>query len=366
MRGELIETQYEHEALCQKLSAAGILSIDTEFLRVRTYYPKLCLLQIACEGRIFCIDPLAVDLDTENLRTVLRSTSQVKVFHAGRQDIEVLYGCCTEVPRKVFDTQIAAAMLGLGDQIGYADLVEMVNGKTLDKAHTRTDWCQRPLSPEQIQYAVDDVRYLEDIYRYLAEKLEDKGRLPWVFEESEMLSDPALYQNNPESAYKRMSHGQKLSAVGQSVLKELAVWREQMSQTKDLPRNWIVRDSVLATIAQERPDSLGALAGLDGVTKGFVKRYGAGVLKLIRGVVRRQHHPVIWDRDGPLSSDQRALSRQIMAYLRKVSEDSGVSIGLLVSRQDVERLVRGRTDVNLLSGWRADLVGDELNALLAC
>lgn len=364
MRGQLVETQSDLEALCRELSVTRLMSIDTEFLRVRTYYPKLCLLQIASQGEAFCIDPLTVNLDTQSLRHVLRSTDQVKIFHAGRQDIEVLYGCCKEVPSRVFDTQIAAAMLGLGDQIGYADLVEMVVGASLDKAHTRTDWCQRPLRPEQIQYAVDDVRYLEAVYHDLAEKLDKRGRLRWVFEECESLSDPALYECAPESAYKRIGRGQKLEPVGQSVLKELAIWREQTSQVKNLPRNWIVRDSVLATIAHVRPGNLEGLAALDGVSQGFVRRYGASVLKLIQAVLRREHHPVIWKSGAPLDPDQRALCRQIMAYLKQVSTDSGVSISLLGSRQDVERLVRGGRDVSLLSGWRADLVGDELNAIL--
>ena len=364
MRALLIESQNNLEALCHKLSVTGVISIDTEFLRVRTYYPKLCLLQIAGEGQVYCVDPLAVDLDTDVLRGVLRTTDQVKVLHAGRQDIEVLYMCCREVPRKIFDTQIAAAMLGLGDQIGYADLVEIVTGTSLAKAHTRTDWCQRPLSPDQLQYAVDDVRYLEAIYQYLVEKLDARGRLEWVFEESESLSDPGLYEYDPESAYKRMGHGQKLEPIGQSVLKALAVWREQTSQAKDLPRNWVVRDSVLATIAHARPSNQNALAALDGISDGFVKRYGAKIINLVNDVVRWEYHPVIWRQGAPLNPDQRALSRQIMAHLRKVSEDSGVSINLLGSRQDVERLVRGRRDVNLLSGWRADLVGDELYAIL--
>lgn len=364
MRGHLIETQSDFEALCRKLSVTGLMSIDTEFLRVRTYYPKLCLLQIASDEEVICVDPLVVNLDVESWRDALRTADKVKIFHAGRQDIEVLYGCCGTVPRKVFDTQIAAAMLGLGDQIGYADLVEIVVGASLAKAHTRTDWCRRPLSPEQIQYAVDDVRYLEAIYHNLTEKLEARGRLQWVFEECESLSDPSLYKMDPESAYKRIGHGKKLELVSQSVLKELAIWREQTSQTKDLPRNWVVRDSVLAAIAQARPDNLDDLAALDGVSAGFVRRYGPRVLSLTKGVVRREHHPVIWEQGVPLNQKQRALSRQIAAYLKKVSKDSGVSISLLGSRQDVERLARGRRDVSLLWGWRADLVGNELNALL--
>lgn len=365
MHGQLIETQSDFDALCKGLSDTGLIGIDTEFLRVRTYYPKLCLLQIASDEQVFCIDPLYVDLDTGAFRQVLNSSDLIKVFHAGRQDIEVLYGCCGQPPRRIFDTQIAAAMSGLGDQIGYADLVAKVVGASLDKAHTRTDWCQRPLSAEQIQYAVDDVRYLGEIYRHLANRLNEKGRLKWVFEECELLADPALYECDPGLAYKRIGQGRNLTAVSQSVLKELAAWREEVSQNKDLPRNWIIRDSILADIAQAQPRDQQTLAAVEGVSSGFVKKYGTKVIDLIDDVRHRQHHPMIWKRGAPLNSDQRVLFRRIMAYLKKVSGDSGISISLLGTRQDVERLVRGRRDVNLVSGWRADLLGDELNAILA-
>ena len=365
MRCHLIETQTALETLLEKLSPTQVLALDTEFLRVRTYYPKLCLLQVASHGEVYCIDPLVVDLGIDPVRNILLDADKTKIFHAGRQDIEVLYAYCGEVPQNVFDTQVAAAMLGFGDQIGYADLVEIVTGESLAKAHTRTDWCKRPLSPDQIEYAVDDVCYLESIYQFLKIELDKSSRLQWVLEECRAFSDPALYESDPGSAYKRLGHGQKLGPVAQGILKELAKWREQISQSRDLPRNWVVRDDVLATIAREQPESLDDLAELEGVSKTFVRRYGAKVLSLIKGVLRADYHPIIWNKGTPLDADQRVLRKQIMAYLQRVSEETGISMSLLGSRQDVERLVRGRKDVNLLSGWRADLVGDELAQILA-
>ena len=364
MRCHLIETQTALEALFEKLGSTHVIALDTEFLRIRTYYPKLCLLQVASQGDVFCIDPLAVDLDIDLIRDILLDVERTKVFHAGRQDIEVIYAHCGIVPQKLFDTQIAAAMLGLGDQIGYADLVEIVTGKSLPKAHTRTDWCKRPLSPEQIEYAADDVCYLESIYQFLTTKLEKSGRLKWVFEECKAMSAPTLYETDPASAYKRLGQGQRLEPVAQGILKELANWRERTSQSRDLPRNWVVKDDVLATIAREQPESLANLAALEGVSKTFVKRYGSKVLNLIKDVLRADHHPIIWSKGMPLDADQRALRKQIMAYLQSVSKETGISISLLGSRQDVERLVRGRKDVNLLTGWRADLIGDELAQIL--
>ena len=364
MRCHIIENQSALVGLFEKLKAIEVIALDTEFLRVRTYYPRLCLLQVASHGEVFCIDPLTVDLGIDQLRYILLDTDKVKIFHAGRQDIEVLYSHCGDVPQRVFDTQVAAAMLGLGDQIGYADLVEIVTGKSLAKAHTRTDWCRRPLSPEQIEYAVEDVCYLEAIYQFLKTELEKSGRLQWLFEECRALSDPALYETDPESAYKRLGHGQRLEPIAQGILKELAIWREQISQLRDLPRNWIVKDDVLATIARRQPESMDDLAALEGVSKTFVKRYGSRVINLIKDVIHADHHPIIWNKGIPLDADQRALRKKIMTYLKRVSEETGISISLLGSRHDVERLVRGRKDVNLLSGWRADLVGDELSEIL--
>jgi len=365
MRQQLIESREDLEAFWPEMSSTEVLAIDTEFFRVKTYYPKFCLLQVYAREVIYCIDPLALDLNTDDFREVLRAQDKTRIFHAARQDIEVLYGCCKEVPRTVFDTQVAAAMLGLGDQIGYANLVEIVTGKSLTKAHTRTDWCQRPLSPEQIDYAIDDVRYLEEIYNYLGAGLEKCGRLQWVLEECMELSDVSLYDTDPKVAYQRIEHGQALEPTAQSVLKELATWRERTSQRLDLPRNWVVKDKVLESMAQVKPDSPGKLAAVEGVSSKFVRRFGEEVLQLIRDVAYQDHHPVVWPKEQPLSADQRALQKQILDCLRRIAKESGISPSLLGSRHDVAGLVRGRRDVNLKSGWRAQLLGSELDALLA-
>lgn len=365
MQCRIVDTPAELGAVCRSLEAAGLMAMDTEFLRVRTYYAKLCLLQVYAGQDVLCIDPLGVDLNIQPMRRLLLAEDQVKILHAARQDIDVLYGIFGCAPRAVFDTQVAAAMLGLGDQIGYAALVEAVTGETLAKAHTRTDWCQRPLTAEQLDYAVDDVRYLPDIYRYFEAELGKRGRLEWVFEECAALSDPNLYQADPKDAYKRMSQGQKLDPVAQGVLKELAIWRERTSQRRDLPRSWVIKDGALLEVARCRPRSLEHLAELDGVSERFAKKHGPGILELISGVVSRSDHPVVWRRPGPLNDGQRALRKKITAHLEKVSKEAGISSQLLVSRQDVDRLVRGGTDVDLLRGWRAQLLGDELNAILA-
>lgn len=346
------------------MESTKALALDTEFLRIKTYYPRFCLMQVAAGDDVYCLDPLAVDLDNDLLRDLLCAPGRTTVFHAARQDIEVLYQCFEDVPRRVFDTQVAAAMAGLGDQIGYAKLVGIVTGKELEKAHTRTDWCRRPLSRDQIDYAVDDVRYLETVYEYLGSELDKRGRLEWVYEECRPLSDVERYRSDPERAYKRIGFGEKLEPAAQSALRELATWRERTSQIMDLPRNWVMKDDVLAQIALRLPDSREKLANVEGLSDKFVRRHGEAVIGLIRDVLRTGDHSVIWHRKAPLSAEQRALRKQIVDCLRRVAEDAGISPGLLGSREDVSRLVRGNRDTDLLRGWRAQLTGGELEALI--
>ena len=287
-----------------------------------------------------------------------------KVFHSARQDIEVLQRFCGVIPHPVFDTQIAAAMLGIGDQVGYATLVEKVVGKKLAKAHTRTDWCQRPLTPAQIDYACDDVRYLGTLRDFLCEELDKQGRMQWVQEECEALTHPDLYDDAPDNAYQRITNGHKMDPVSQGILKKLATWREQTSQSRDLPRNWVIRDAGLAEISRARPGSIGDLAELEGLPSSFVRRYGTAVVDLVQAVVNETCHPVIWGSSSPLDPGQRAQLKKMINHLRQISEETGISMGLLGSRQEVESLLRGKRDVSLLKGWRGRLVGTELAAML--
>jgi len=363
MHEHLVDTRERLDSFCRKMESVRVMAVDTEFLRVKTYYPRFCLMQIGSGDDVFCIDPVAVDPGTGSLREVLCAPDRTTVFHAARQDIEVLFQCFDDVPRRVFDTQVAAAMVGLGDQIGYASLVSIVTGRDLPKAHTRTDWCRRPLSPEQIEYAVDDVRYLLEIYEQLSAELDKRGRLDWVFEECRSLSDPGLYRAEPAEAYKRIGFGDRLDPVAQSVLRELANWRERTSQLMDLPRNWVVKDTVLAEIAQALPDSQDKLARLEGVSEKFVRRHGEHVVGLVRQALSADSHSVIWRKKTRLSAEQRALQQRIQDCLKRVAVEEGISPGLLSSRQDISRLVHGSRDISLLRGWRAQLLGGELDAL---
>lgn len=364
MHHHIVDSQASLDAFHRKLEPVSVLAIDTEFLRVKTYYPRFCLMQIASGEDVYCIDPLALESGMGPLRELVCKPGRTTVFHAARQDIEVLFQCFGDVPGQVFDTQVAAAMAGFGDQIGYAGLVNALTGCELPKAHTRTDWCRRPLSREQIEYAVDDVRYLETVYELLVSELVRLGRLDWVLEECRSLSEIELYQSDPESAYRRVAHGDRLEPVAQSVLKELAIWRERTSQLVDLPRNWVVKDNLLAQIAQTLPDSREKLAEIEGVSEKFVRRHGEQVIRLVKDALRVDGHKAIWSKKPPLSSEQRALQKQILACVKRVADETGISPGLLGTRQDAARLVRGNREVNLLRGWRAELLGRELEALL--
>jgi len=364
MHDPIVDTPERLDFFFQKMESVSVMAIDTEFLRVKTYYPRFCLMQICSGQDVYCVDPLAFDLGSGPLGKILCASDRTTVFHAARQDIEVLFQCFGDVPPRIFDTQVAAAMAGLGDQIGYANLVEIVTGRVLPKAHTRTDWCQRPLTQEQVEYAVDDVRYLETVYEDLGSKLEKLGRLSWVFEECQPLSDLELYRSDPDLAYQRIGHGEKLEPVAQNVLKELASWREHTSQLKDLPRNWVVKDNLLAQIAQSLPDSLDKLAEIEDVSDKFVRRHGKRITDLVREVLRGGDQSAIWHRKVPLNAEQRVLQKRILDHLQRVAKDTGISQGLLGSRQEVAKLVRGNREVSLLRGWRAELLGSELEALL--
>ena len=364
MHDPIVDTPERLDSFFQEMESVSVMAIDTEFLRVKTYYPRFCLMQICSGQDVYCVDPLAFDLGSGPLGKILCAPDRTTVFHAARQDIEVLFQCFGDVPPRIFDTQVAAAMAGLGDQIGYANLVEIVTGRTLPKAHTRTDWCQRPLTQEQVEYAVDDVRYLETVYEDLGSKLEKLGRLSWVFEECQPLSDVELYRSDPDLAYQRIGHGEKLKPVAQNVLKELASWREHTAQLKDLPRNWVVKDNLLAQIAQSLPDNLDKLAEIEGVSDKFVHRHGERITDLVRDALRGGDQSAIWHRKAPLNAEQRVLQKRILDHLQRIAKDTVISQGLLGSRQEVAKLVRGNREVSLLRGWRAELLGSELEALL--
>ena len=267
MTSDLIATDAALADLCRALEGSEWIALDTEFLRERTYYARLCLIQIGAPGIVACIDPLALE-QLEPLHALLENPDLRKVLHAARQDLEVFNDLRGVVSAPLFDTQIAAAYLGYDDQIGYAALVTAITGVTLDKTHTRTDWSARPLSAAQHRYAEDDVRYLMPVYEALHERLDAAGRLAWVTDDCARLSEPALYANDPAEAWRRLRGGAELPAANQQMLRALAAFRELTAQARNLPRGWVLRDEVLFELARLAPQKHAELASIRGLEDG--------------------------------------------------------------------------------------------------
>jgi ribonuclease D len=349
-------------ALCLRLAPAPWIALDTEFMRVNTYRARLCLIQLATPDEIACVDPLAL-ADIGPLLELLYRPSVVKVLHAARQDLEVLADLHGAPPQPVFDTQIAAALSGDDDQIGYSGLVEKITGHKLDKIEARTDWAARPLSAAQLRYAEDDVRYLRDVYTALAARLQQLGRSEWLREECEALTDPALYRNDPEQAWRRLGAGASLAPAQQTVLVAIATWREREAARRDLPRGWVVPDAALVELARRAPETIGALAEIAELKPAMIRRDGDALLQRL---AEARALPVqrYWDPPERLDATQMALIKRLGALVQDKARAGGISATLVAPRRELTRLVRGERELALLRGWRRDFIGAQLLAEL--
>jgi len=363
MQEYYVDSPQQLTDLCARLAASPWVALDTEFMREKTYYAQFCLLQIANEEIIACVDPLALDLDP--LLELIYDPSIIKVMHSARQDLELLYDLRHALPHPLFDTQIAATVLGYGDQVGYGALVQGMFGVDLDKSHTRTDWSQRPLDPKQLIYAADDVRYLVKIYMQQRAELERSDRLAWLADDFAELTDADKYVNQPLNAWRRIRQANTLKGVQLAVLRALAAWREERAKAHNKPRKWIVSDDVLLELARHMPhdtERLGKIRGLEAQT---LKRSGGDIIALI---AESKHLPKEqWPQlDPPLRLDarQEALVDTLMAVVRVRGMQNAVSPATLTTRKELEALVSGQQDVPVLHGWRGALVGRDLAALL--
>lgn len=349
---------------CQELSGITWLALDTEFLREKTYYPKPCLIQIATPEHVACIDVVALD-DLAPLLDIIYDKRITKVMHAARQDMEIFFHMRAVLPSPVFDTQIAAPLLGFPDQTGYATLVKEILGVTLEKLHTRADWSLRPLSQEQIHYAADDVIYLAEIYRRLTDRLTQHGRLDWLEEDFNQLTSPALYHNLPADAWKRVRGVDRLKGASLSVLQALTGWRERSAQQADRPRNWLVRDDVLIDIARHMPRDMAALGRIRQLHEGMLKRHGKELLALIEEAIQRPPEPLPdAERRTRLSASQEAVVDAMMAVVRICAEKNSLNPSVLATRKQLEHLMSGNPDAEVMHGWRKNMVGNDLQALL--
>ncbi len=364
MTDRYIDTPEGLEELCNELRGSQWLTLDTEFIREKTYYPRLCLLQVANESVVACVDPLALP-SLDPLLDVLYDPTITKVLHAAHQDLEILFGLRGAVPAPIFDTQIAATVLGGGDQVGYGNLVKAELGIELEKAHARADWCQRPLEKDQIQYAADDVRYLRDIYSRQFGQLLELDREEWLADDFAALSDSGRYTNPPEQAWQRIKGAGRLKGVQLAVLQQLAAWREQRAVASDRPRRWIVADAILLDIARQMPDSRTKLERIRGVEEKLVNRHGEALLERVES--GRSAPRDIWPQakeSSRLVPEQDEVVDTLMAVLRARCRSRQVSPVAVANRRDLERLVLGERDLPLLRGWRYAVAGEDLEAML--
>lgn len=350
-------------SFCRRMAGRPWLAVDTEFMREHTYRPRLCLVQISDGREIACIDPLAIE-DLSPLIALLGREDSVKVFHAASQDMEIFYDLePTALPRPVFDTQIAAAVLGFGAQVSYGALVQRLLGHSLDKQHARSDWLRRPLSDEELQYAADDVRYLGEVYLRLKTELERRGRLTWIEQDLAQLSDPGRYVNRPELAWRRLKRLGRLRPRARSAAQRLAAWREKRAQYSDRPRQWILKDDTLMDIAQRLPRDIQSLQRIRGLPDKIAKQHGEEILGMIADALADPEPPEPAER-AALSPAQEAIADLLFTLVRLRAAQAEVTPALVAGRKDIERLVQGERDLPVLSGWRRQLVGDELQATL--
>lgn len=358
----LINTQRDIDDTCRRLQGESMIGLDTEFLRVRTYYPRLALVQLSTRDAIYCMDPLVDGVELAPLWEILADAGTVKVMHAARQDVEVLLRAAGTMPKPLFDTQVAAALVGYGDQVGYAALVEAEFDRALPKSSQRTDWTRRPLSEAQLGYAENDVRYLLPLRERLIDKLEVLGRYDWALEDFQRVLDPDLYDGDPEQAYRRVGRGAQLDPPGQHALKRLCTWRERAARSRDLPRSWVLADAAAAAIAGARPRSVRELEWLEAVAGDVVQRDGEAIVDCLNRPTGGEER--LWERYEALTPDQKAALAALSQALKARAGELGIARSVLATRADLEKLVRGAPAEQVITGWRWDVVGRELESIL--
>ena len=357
---QYIESSQQLAEYCDSIKQEAYCAIDTEFVREKTYYPVLSLIQIASETQMACIDPLVVD-DFSALISLLLSPDIVKVFHSPSQDLEILYQSFSSLPAPIFDTQLAAAVLGYDHQIGYADLVERITGVKLEKKHTRANWNRRPLSADEIDYAMDDVRYLMPVYDKLKKELELKNRTAWIENDLRTMTAVSTYLVEMSDLWQRLKGVQKLRGVELQIARNLCQWREQLAQQKNLPRRWVVKDDVLIEIARLKPAKMDDLDSVRGRNEKFFSRHAVVILQLARDA---QNTPEAeWPRQQgrvAMSAKQQGLGDSLMARCQVIADENQVALAALATRKDIDSLITNPKNSRLSQGWRFNVAGEQL------
>jgi len=349
---------------CARLAKYPFVTVDTEFQRETTYYPKLCIAQIASSDEAVVIDALAEDIDLAPFFALMANDKVIKVFHAARQDIEICWHEAEIIPTPLVDTQVAAMVLGYGDSISYEQLVQRITGDSLDKSHRFTDWTRRPLAEAQLAYAISDVTHLRDVYIRLAADLEERGRIEWMRDELKVLTSPDTYRMEPEHAWERLkTRVRKPKEL--AVLIEVAGWREREARNRDVPRGRVLKDDVVGDIAIQAPTTMERLAGLRSLPRGFERsKWGEAIIEAVkRGLERDPKTLPRLDRAKPVLNGQ-ATVELLKVLLRMTAERHGVAAKVIATVDDLDRIAADDdADVPALHGWRRELFGEKALAL---
>ena len=353
-------TTAELAAVCKRFAAFDTVTVDTEFMRETTYWPKLCVVQMASPEEAVIIDATTPEIDLDPFFKLMADEKVMKVFHAARQDIEIVYHRGGLIPHPVFDTQVAAMVCGFGDSISYDQLVNRLTGARLDKSSRFTDWSRRPLSERQIEYALADVTHLRDVYQSLAARLAEQQRTDWVREEMEVLTSPETYRLEPELAWKRLKLRVR-KPIELAILQEVAAWREREAQARDVPRGRVLKDDAIYEIAQQQPTTAAALAQLRTIPRGFERsRSAEEILAAVKGVVDlpKDQLPRL-PKHRPTANGNGAAVDLLKVLLKMISESHGVAAKVIATVDDLEALAADdAADVPALHGWRRELFGE--------
>ncbi len=347
------------DTLADAFADGQCLGVDTEFMREKTYFAQLCLVQLATIDAIYCVDPLSGDAQDNFWRQLLRCHW---VLHSARQDIEVIYQMTHAMPARIFDTQIAAGLLGMPPQTGYASLMNALFDVEMAKSHTRSDWTRRPLPEAALHYAAEDVQYLLRARDTLIERLQKHNRLEWAEQDSMLLLDPSLYDISAVQAIDRLKGARNFRGRRRRAAARLAAWRESEAVRSDRPRQWILRDSALLDIARQRPATLQALSDIDSVPAKLVRRVGD---RLIREIAESAQDGDDYSPPQPPDEEQKNLLQQMQAAVAARAKDLGIAAEVIASKRELSAvIIAGSRESRVFKGWRSELIGNELLALL--
>lgn len=364
---DIISTTAALKAACNTLAKSDFLTIDTEFIRETTFWPELCLIQMATPDLAIIVDPLAKGIDLDPFFELMADTSVLKVFHAARQDIEIIFHRGGLIPHPIFDTQVAAMVCGFGDSVSYDQLVHKTTGEHIDKTSRFTDWRQRPLSEKQLTYALADVTHLRDVYQYLRNSLEEENRQHWVREEMDILESESTYDLHPDDAWKRLR--MRLRKPPElAVMKHVAAWREREARARNVPRGRVIKDDAIYEIAQQQPRDIEALGRLRTIPRGWERsQSGAPLIDAVNEALAlpRDEMPRL-ERVAQAPQGAAAASELLKVLLKMTTEEFGVAPKVIANSDDLDRIAAEgeAASVGALSGWRRDVFGEKALKLL--